>query len=192
MEKITIKSYNLSLLDEFENFLVFKNQLLTLLQKAFGDKYFGNDIYEKKIQNRDLVIYLSFEKSKVIGAFLIKDYEKMSGLAVMRQYRRKNLASKMILAAQKDLPFLYGEVAVTNLPVRTMLDKLHFRPINYKKLITDLLEKQNDKVTFVEHAQGYYCYVHTQDKYLIDRHKTFMMLSYNREDTSLIKEPDLL
>lgn len=180
MDEIIIRCFDISHEQDFLDFVELKEKFLNLLSLSYGKKYFGNDIYNEKIEQRNLIIFVAFYDSEIIGTLIIKDREKLSGLAITSRFRRRKIASNLIKKAQIELPYLYGEVAITSSHMKSLLKKLGFNTVSDKNLISELLTKQNDRVLFLDKKLGYYSYVHANNKYYIDHQKVFIVFEYRK------------
>jgi ribosomal protein S18 acetylase RimI-like enzyme len=181
---IRIVEYNLSRQKDFNAFSSIRSSFLHLLKSAYGRKYFGDNIYNRKISKRNLIIIAAFNsknEDKLIGVLIIKSYEKLSGLAVLEPYRRQGIASSLIKKAMEGHDYLYGEVAVTSEHMKQLFSKLNFEKVNSKEIITTLLANQKDNVVFFDDdIDNGVSYIHATDKHFIDRQKEFILFHYEK------------
>lgn len=93
-------------------------------------------------------------------------------------YRRKYIASNLCEFAQRELTYLYAEVDITNSFIRILLEKLNFKRVDDKLNIIRLLDKQRDKLLFLDDDNDLISYKHINHKYELDQIKTFVMYDY--------------
>lgn len=177
MDDLVFKKFNLAKPSEHQKFQAYKDEFLRLLANSYR-KYFGNERYIRKIQKRNLTIILAVHKQKVIGCLIIKAYEKMSGLAVAHEFRRKGVASALVMQAQKEFDYLYGEVQIKSQDMRGLLDKLRFRIVKDKAVLAALLHKQNEEFSIVDETPEYLSFIHDKDISQIDRRQEFIIYDF--------------
>lgn len=181
MDGIVFKKFNLSKPKEFSAFQNYKGEFLKLLASSYR-KYFGDDRYKRKIDKRNLTILLAFYNNVMIGCLIVKEYERMSGLAVLKEYRRKGVATLLVKEAQKSFSYLYGEVSLTSHDMQGLLKDLSFEIIRDKATIAALLSKQKDEFYFVHETEEYLSFIHDKDRNHIDRRKEFIIYHYEAVD----------
>lgn len=176
--EFNIDQYDLSNDNDYKNFLKIKATFLALLSEAYGKKYFGDTAYNRKIDSRNLDIFVVAKKSLMIGCLTVKHKKKLSGMAVLNRFQRRGIGTALVVEAQKNFPYLYGEIALSNHRVQQMVRSLNFKPVRDSQRIRALLKEQNDDVTIIDERSEYVSYIHAEHIDQVDRQKDFVIFEY--------------
>lgn len=182
MTTLILKKFDLTLVNDYEIFQQYKKIFLDIMKLSYNtpsNNYWGDDIYENKIKERNLKISILFyrENKIPIGCIILKKNGKLSGLAVQEEYRRKGMATYMINISIQQFPYIFVEVAIENSFVRKLLNKKRFKAISKKSILLNLLK--NEEITILKYTQEYiiYCHGNRSDIHIL---KKFIMYEYNK------------
>ncbi|MEM9884375.1 MAG: hypothetical protein AAF849_00670 [Bacteroidota bacterium] len=156
------------------------------MKKCYGERrYWGDNIYNQKIDKRKLIIYLLFSddntnQENLIGTIFLKPNGKLSGLAIFKKYRGKGYSSMLIRKTMCDYSHLFVEVDRHNALIKKLLLELGFTKVKEENNIQDLLKYE--KLGFLDSEADYTPYYHGHDKTNIDRQRIFIMFEYNDLD----------
>jgi len=177
MSNIEIKEFDLSDESEFEVFSKYVNDFLSVMSNAYGSNYWSNKIYKQKIEKRRLIISIAYDNSnnEAVGAILVKHRGKLSGIAVIRNYRRNGVARYMLKKMIIKFPSLFVEVGTDNTVMKKLLTSENFKPVNKKSKILQYLHFE--KIQILKESVPYLIYYHG-DKCNVDRARKFIMYQH--------------
>ena len=124
-----IVKYNLSNFDDSNKFNEFKVNALNILGKAYGPKYFGDAVYNQKLSKNAYLIYLYLFKNEPQGILIRKQSGKLIALAVLPQFQRKGIGSKLLRTVQNENTKLFGEVCSSNKKMVRLMKQTGFQNI---------------------------------------------------------------
>jgi hypothetical protein len=156
-----IKTFDLYKHADFREFHLWKTSVLDLLKDAYGDTYFGDQIYNAKFNRRNLKILIAFHNDQIpIGVLIKKDSGKVSALAIARRYWGNGVASELVNKIRQEDQYIFGEVSASNVVMHSLLRKLNCHAIKDKNKILGLLENEEEKVSFLKNAKSNIIYYH--------------------------------
>ena len=177
MNNIEIKEFDLSDENEFEIFKKHVNDFLSVMSNAYGSNYWSDKIYKLKIEKRRLIISIAYDNGNnvPVGAILVKHRGKLSGIAVIRNYRRKGVARYMLKKMIRKFPSLFVEVGTDNTVMKKLLTSEDFKSVNKISKILQYLHFE--KIQILKENSSYLIYYHG-DKCNVDRARKFIMYQH--------------
>ena len=177
-----IVTYDLQSDSDFSNFNEFRKDFLSILEICYKkNRYFGNAVYNKKIQNRDFVILLVFSPQNIpIGTAFYKHNGKLSGLAVLEPYRKSNVARLLIYHLKSTLKYIFAEIGKDNPIMQRFLSIEGFRIVEDLEVISKNL--MGEKITFLKvTGEQEYIYIHGKSRLKMPYMRKFIMLEFNND-----------
>jgi len=177
MNNLTLLSFDLLKKNDFIHFLKYKKIFFNIMSLSYGSTYWSNEIYEQRINKKNLIISISFYNNIPVGIIIMKKSGKLSALAVIKKYRRQGIATFMVSNIIKEFSYIFVEVAKDNKIMRNLLKKRNFKPINNKEKIYALL--YNDEIHILKYKNNPLIYYHGK-RYNIDRAKKFILYEFEK------------
>lgn len=159
---IKIATYDLKNPKDYKSFLEIRSDFLEIMSSCYGSRYFGNINYINKIKNKCFIILIAFiiehEKNVTpIGTIFYKHTGKISGMAVLEDYRYMNIATKLLNQAKKNLKYLFAELDEKNKLMEKLLTRNGFSVITEEKIITTNLASEKEKITIIDKVAKEQC-----------------------------------
>ncbi|HIJ80005.1 MAG: GNAT family N-acetyltransferase [Desulfobulbaceae bacterium] len=181
MKNLHLRTFDLSLDKDFDEFLTYKKDFLNIMSLSYGENYWSDEIYENKIKKRCLIVSILFSGKELIpiGSIIIKRSGKLSGIAVIKKYRRRGFAKYMIEKMIHQFPNIFVEVAIENKFMRKLLSQKKFKPVEEIDEILNLLN--NEKVQKLKKENNYVVYYHGE-RCNVDRLRKFVMYKFKKSN----------
>ncbi|MCI1268057.1 MAG: GNAT family N-acetyltransferase [Saprospiraceae bacterium] len=109
-----VKKFNLANPTDLTAFNRKKLSVLYILKNAYGRKYFGDEVYNEKLNNNPYIIYLFYKSKELQGVLIRKPSGKLTALAVLPQFQKQGVGSKLLEYAKREHIKLFGEVCNSN------------------------------------------------------------------------------
>lgn len=124
-----VKKFNLANSNELTAFNRKKLSVLHVLKTAYGRKYFGNEIYNEKLNNNPYIIYLFYKSKELHGVLIRKSSGKLTALAVLPQFQKQGVGSKLLEYVKREHIKLFGEVCNSNKKMIRLMKLTGFRNV---------------------------------------------------------------
>jgi hypothetical protein len=179
---ILIKKFSLSNPKEYEHFSDYKNDLIHILQDSYGKKFYGEDEFNRRIELKKINIVLAFPENSTtpVGCLVYKNSGKGSAIAVLKEYRQYQIASKLLDYVKNNTNYFFAEIDSSNLFMQKFLLRNGFNIVDNINTIKKNLEQEKDKIKFLTDSEHIH-YYHIKFKRNIDKVRTFIMLDHSKK-----------